>query len=81
MRNLDPVTITYAELEDLQVDAERYRWLRSRCRSRFDDTSPDEPQVVYLKRSNPYLKGYADRVDSAVDAAMAEQRGPQDGER
>jgi hypothetical protein len=54
----------------LLADAERYRFLRGNVRARFADTLPLEPQLVYTKRSDPFIQGYAERVDAAVDAAL-----------
>ncbi len=60
-----------AESDALKADAERYRFLRGNVRARFADTLPLEPQLIYTKRSDPFIKGYAERVDAAVDAARA----------
>ncbi len=59
------------QLAEAQKDAGRYQWLRSQVRASFSEDVPDQPQLIYRKRSDPFIKGYAQRVDAACDAAMA----------
>lgn len=61
----------------LRADAERYRWLRSTARARFADTLPLEPQLIYTKRGDPFINGFAKRVDAAVDTAINTARRPE----
>ena len=75
MRNLDPVTITYAELEDLQVDAERYRWLNANydLLLRIGMKHGDEYQ------GRPVALKCGPELDRWIDEKIAkEQRAPQD---
>jgi hypothetical protein len=75
MRNLDPVTITYAELEDLQVDAERYRWLRENGEQgiyvlRNWKQGDDAPPLALAQRAE---------LDTVIDEYLSGARGPQAG--
>lgn len=63
------------QLEHVFPDTDgRYRWLRSKMRATFDEDSPDEPQLVWLKRSDPYIKGDAERLDAAIDSQLAREK-------
>lgn len=50
-------------------DAKRYRWLRDRVRAVYD-INGEPAQIVYPRRSEPQLKGWQKRLDTAIDEQM-----------
>jgi hypothetical protein len=61
--------VLYAQIEALQADANRYRWLRSSIANSFDD--PDAPQV---RISQDYDYALPENLDAQIEAVAAEMQ-------
>lgn len=61
-----------AEVEALQADAERYRWLRETSKKRPEFYSGDEAWMVSQDHGNGTGSNYfGEKIDAAIDAARA----------